>query len=222
MNERWKSVLIFCFLLSIPALMLIYPYLNSPSHGIHSPATGLDKEIPFLKIFVIPYIAWIGYIFVTLTFLCLKDRKLGYKTILVFDFGLLVCYIIYYFFQTEGPVRPVITGHDILSRLLQYVYLMDHPYNSFPNIHTMSSYLMMRAIRTSSWKNKWNQGIIYFCSTSIICATLFIKQHFLMDVLAAILLVECLFKSIEISFQVLFKQKGEGTYVKGKPNSYPI
>lgn len=222
MNEKLRPVLIFCILLSVPGLMLIYPYLNSPSHGIHSVATGFDKEIPFLKVFVIPYVAWIGYIFITLILLCAKDRTLGYKTILVFDLGLLVCYIIYYFFQTEGPILPIISGHDFLSELLQYVYRIDQPYNSFPSIHTMSSYLLMRAIRGSSWKNKWNQGIIYFCSTSIICATLFIKQHFLMDVLAAILLVESLYKMVEIAFQVTFKQRGERKYVSRKPDSYPI
>lgn len=203
MNQKWKTVGVLCFLLSRPAMMLVYPYLNTPTRGVHSLVTSLDNAIPVVKWFVIPYVAWVAYISITLIYFCFKDRTLGFKTILVFDLGLLVCFLIYYFYQTVGPVRPVISGHDFLSRMLAYVYQMDQPYNSFPSIHVMSSYLLIRAIRNRSWKNKWIGWMIGCFSTSIILATLFIKQHVIIDVLAAILLVECLFKMVEIVYRWL-------------------
>lgn len=198
MNKNWKIVGMLCFLLSIPALMLVYPYLNTTTHGVHTLVTSIDKAIPVVKWFVIPYVAWVGYITITLVYFCFKDRTLAFKTILVFDLGLLACFLIYYFYQTQGPVRPEISGHDFLSRMLQYVYQIDHPYNSFPSIHVLSSYLMLRAIRNSQWKNRWIQWSIVCFSTSIILATLFIKQHVILDVIAAILLVEGLFKMVEL------------------------
>jgi membrane-associated phospholipid phosphatase len=222
MNENWKQVGILCFLLSIPAIMTIYPYLNTPERGVHTLVTSIDKAIPVVKIFVVPYIAWMGYLAITLIYLCFKDRTLACKTILVFDLGLLTCFIIYYFFQTQGPVRPEITGHDFLSQMLNYVYQIDHPYNSFPSIHVMSSYLMIRAVRNSSWKNKWNQWIIGCCSTSIILATLFIKQHVIMDVAAAILLVECLFKGVEVVHQWLVVPNRAVKQVVKNPSSYSV
>jgi hypothetical protein len=198
MNKKWKIGGMLCFLLSIPTLMLVYPYLNTPTRGVHSLVTNLDKAIPVVKWFVIPYVAWVGYLTITLVYFCFKDWTLAFKTIFVFDLGLLVSFLIYYFYQTEGPVRPVIVGHDFLSRILEYVYQIDHPYNSFPSIHVMSSYLMIRAIRNCSWKNKWTQWVNGCFSTSIILATLFIKQHVILDVMAAIILVECLFKIVEV------------------------
>jgi hypothetical protein len=198
MNKKWKIVAMLCFLLSIPAMMLVYPYLNTPARGVHSLITSLDNAIPVAKWFVIPYVAWVGYLTITLIYFCFKDSTLAFKTILIFDLGLLSCFIIYYFYQTVGPVRPEITGDDFLSLMLQYVYKIDQPYNCFPSIHVMSSYLMIRAIRNCSWEKWWIQWGIRCFSISIILATLFIKQHVLMDVFFAILLVECLFKIVDV------------------------
>jgi hypothetical protein len=198
MNNKWKIVGMFCFLLSIPAIMMVYPYLNTPTRGVHTLVTSFDKAIPVVKLFVVPYVAWVGYLTTTLIYFCFKDSTLAFKTILVFDLGLLACFIIYYYYQTVGPVRPEITGDDFLSQILQYVYKIDQPYNCFPSIHVMSSYLMIRAIRNCSWKKWWINWCIRCFSTSIILATLFIKQHVIMDVLAAILLVECLFKLVDL------------------------
>lgn len=219
MNEKVKQLGLLCFLLSIPALMWIYPYINTPYRGVHTLATSLDKSIPFIKIFVIPYAAWVVYVFLTLIYLCFKDRTLAFKTILVLDIGLVICFIIYYFFQTEGPVRPIISGDDVLSRTLQYIYRIDHPYNSFPSIHVMSSYLLIRAFRNRPWKNKWFIGGF---STAIILSTLFIKQHFIMDVIAAILLVECVFISVDMVYKWLFVQNRTLKEVAKQPSSYTV
>ncbi|MBT2656047.1 phosphatase PAP2 family protein [Bacillus sp. ISL-18] len=198
MNKKWKIVGMLCFLLSIPAIMLIYPYLNTPSRGVHTLVTSLDKAIPVVKWFVIPYVAWVGYVTITLIYFCFKDPALAFKTILVFDLGLLICLLIYYFYQTVGPLRPEIIGHDVLSQLLQYVYQIDQPYNCFPSIHVLSSYLMIRTVRNHPHLNKWIRWIIVCFSTSIILATLFIKQHVILDVVAAILLVNGLYKMVDV------------------------
>ncbi|MBM7653418.1 phosphatase PAP2 family protein [Neobacillus cucumis] len=207
MNKKWKIVGMLCFLMSIPAMMLVYPYLNTPTRGVHTLITSLDKAIPVVKWFVIPYVAWVGYLTITLIYLCFKDSTLAFKTILVFDLGLLACFIIYYFYQTVGPVRPEITGNDLISQLLKYIYQIDQPYNCFPSIHVMSSYLMIRSIRNCSWRNGWIKWGIRGFSTSIILATLFIKQHVLMDVFAAIILVECLFKMVDVVYGWLLVPK---------------
>jgi hypothetical protein len=220
MNQKWEKVGTLCFLFSVPALMFIYPYLNTSDRGVHSLITNLDKAIPVIKIFVVPYVAWLGYISLSLIYLCFKDHPLAFKTIIVFDLGLMICFIIYYFFQTEGPVRPVITGNDFLSRMLEYVYGIDHPYNSFPSIHVMSSYLLIRAIRGSSWKKQWHKWTIGCFSTSIILATLFIKQHVIMDVISSIILVEVLFKSVEIMYGWLSLHNRTLKEAARQPSSY--
>ena len=220
MKQKNQLIGLLCLMLSIPGLMWIYPSINTPARGVHILMTSLDQAIPFIKIFVIPYAAWVVYIFLTLIYLCFKDRTLAFKTLVVFDIGLIICFIIYYFFQTQGPVRPIITGNDLLSRTLQYIYSIDHPYNSFPSIHVMSSYLLMRAIRSRSWKTKWIQWFILGFSTSIILATLFIKQHMVLDVVAAIVLVEFLFKGVDIVYTWLSLQNRKLKDVVKQPSSY--
>ena len=89
MNKKWKIVAMLCFLLSIPAMMLVYPYLNTPARGVHALITSLDNAIPVVKWFVIPYVAWVGYLTITLVYFGFKDSTFAFKTILVFDRGLL-------------------------------------------------------------------------------------------------------------------------------------
>jgi membrane-associated phospholipid phosphatase len=222
MREKFQLIGLLCFLLSIPGLMWVYPYINTPYRGVHSLITSVDKAIPFIKIFVIPYAAWVVYIFLTLIYLCFKNRALAFKTILVFDIGLIICFITYYFFQTQGPVRPILTGNDWLSRILQYIHSIDQPYNSFPSIHVMSSYLLIRAFRNQSWKNRWQQWFIGGFSTSIILATLFIKQHMVMDVVGAILLVEFIFKGVDIMYKWVFIQNRKLKDAAKHPGSYTV
>jgi hypothetical protein len=45
MTQKWKKVGALCFLLSVPVLMLIYPYLNTSDRGVHT------HTVPFCKRF---------------------------------------------------------------------------------------------------------------------------------------------------------------------------
>ncbi len=54
MCNNWEIASVQCFLLSIPLMMLVYPYLNP--RGVHTLNTSLDKAIPVVKWMVVPYV----------------------------------------------------------------------------------------------------------------------------------------------------------------------
>jgi membrane-associated phospholipid phosphatase len=207
---KCKENLIFLLLMgSIPLVNIFYPILNSSNRGVNSLVTDLDRGLPLLKVFILPYISWYGFIFITLAYLCLKDRRGYFKTLISINLSLLVCYTIYFFYQTTVP-RPIINETDWLTELVALIYQADEPFNCFPSIHCLTSYLMMKAINNSSAKNLYNQSIIYPLAILIILSTLFVKQHVFLDVIIAILLGDIIYDFVTI-------MEGEGGRLwKGK------
>jgi membrane-associated phospholipid phosphatase len=188
-----ENILPLCLLLSIPLLNIIYQVLNHGERGARQLITAVDKQIPFLEIFVIPYLLWYAFIFLMFVYFAIFDRSTYYRTLLSFCAGMLVCYVIYFFFQTTVP-RPELQGAGILTDMVRYVYNADEPFNCFPSIHVLSSYLMIIAIRHSKLWTIKKDLIVSSIAYSIILSTLFIKQHVVLDIVAGVLLGSLLFK----------------------------
>lgn len=182
-------------LLIIPIINLFYMFLNNDARGVSYLVTDFDRMLPMVNIFVIPYLGWYGFIIFTLCYFLWKDRKLYYTTLWSMILGMLISYVVYFFFQTSVP-RPEVLGEDWLSQLVLLVYNTDQPYNCFPSIHCLTSYLMMRALASSSFKNKWNMMIIFSFGSIVLLSTLLIKQHVVMDVFASIILVHIVFSLV--------------------------
>ena len=195
MNKIKDTMKHLSFMLSIPALNVFYLLLNNPYRGVHSLVTDIDRSLPFLSIFILPYSSWSIFIFATLTYLCLRDRKTYYNALASVNISLIICYLIYFFYQTTVP-RPVLVGDDIFTQMVTWVYRNDQPFNCFPSIHCLLSYLMIVAINTSKIKNKKNSFIICGIASLIILSTLFVKQHVLLDAIAAMLLGEIIYKAV--------------------------
>lgn len=177
-------------MLVFPVLGLMYAWTNSvDNREVYHLVTAMDETIPFVKAFALPYSIWIFYIYVCLIYFFMKDVNVFYRALMTYVVCTLICYLIYSVFQTTVP-RPIVTGSDPISQLMSYIYQRDRPYNCFPSIHCFSSYLVMRTIWTSSFRNKWNVTLITTMSSIIIMSTLFVKQHVIMDALAGIFLVE--------------------------------
>lgn len=197
MKQNIKDLPAFGLMLLIPFVNQFYVALNNDDRGVHSLITDIDRAIPFVKAFIIPYVSWYVFIFLCLGYFFLKERKLYYKTLASLLIGLFACYTVYYFFQTTiMPIRPEITGKDWLSRLIQVVYSKDNPFNCFPSIHCFTSFLIMRAIHHSTSCSRLSRLFIYGLGSTIVLSTLFMKQHVVLDVVAAAILAHSVFMAI--------------------------
>lgn len=197
MNKPWMHNKIKRFwplitMLIFPVLGMIYAKVNRPTGRVFSLMTDIDYAIPFVKYFVLPYSIWIFYIYVCLVYFFIKDPRIYFRSLLTYTVCAIICYMIYSVFQTTVP-RPTLYGDDVFTKLMRFVYNRDQPFNCFPSIHCFSSYLMMKALHSSSFKNWKNRFFIYGMSSLIILSTLFVKQHAIMDVLSAFLLVEIVY-----------------------------
>ncbi|WDU83138.1 phosphatase PAP2 family protein [Caloramator sp. Dgby_cultured_2] len=103
------------------------------------------------------------------------------------------CYIL--FFPTTVP-RPLLKGDDIFIKAVNFIYKRDNPYNCFPSIHVLDSFLAAVYINREeniSYKLKITSSVISF---SIILSTLFIKQHYVYDALSAMVLAYIMYYSL--------------------------
>lgn len=193
-KSNWAAL---SLMLTIPILSISYVLLNNDNGGraVHSLVTRWDEAIPFLKIFIMPYMLWYPVIFGALYYVCVRDRATYYQTLLSLDIGLMASYLIFYFYQTTVP-RPDLAGDDPLTAVVRLVYAADQPFNCFPSIHVLTSYLVMRAVNHSPHASRMARFVVSGASTLIILSTLFVKQHVLLDAAGAILIGELLFRLV--------------------------
>lgn len=187
-----KDVMAVALIFTVPLLNIIYTVINGSSSVVYNLVTDMDNKIPFVKYFILPYNLWYPFIISTLFYLCFTDRRIFYKTVLSIDMGLICCYIIYILFQTTVP-RPVLVGDDLLTRLVKLTYRMDEPYNCFPSIHVLTSYIMMKAVHRSRAGSIPAVTAVYAAAGTIIVSTLFVKQHVVMDIFSGIILGNAVF-----------------------------
>lgn len=192
MKERLYAL---SLLLTIPLLQIIYGSLNNCERGVNSLLTDLDKSLPLVKQFIIPYMSWYVFIYFVLILLLFIDKETYFKTLFAIDICFIICFFIFYFYQTIVP-RPKLTGDDLFIKLIRIVYSYDNPYNCFPSIHCLTSWLMIRAIGTSKINNKINSFIINSIAITIILSTQFIKQHVLLDAISGIILANIVFNLV--------------------------
>lgn len=189
-TKAWVSYLLACSgLLMIPLVGLIYIHLNQDSGTVYSLMTDLDRQIPFIQGFVVPYLFWYVFLAVGFLYLAYQDRSNYFQTLVEFIIGLLLCYSVYAIYQTTVP-RPDIEGSDWLLRTVQWVYRSDEPFNCFPSTHVLTAYLMMRAYLRSVPIALRYKIIAAGMSILIIVSTLFVKQHVLLDIVGAVLVAE--------------------------------
>jgi hypothetical protein len=127
-----------------PVLGIIYGWLNLRNSEAIELSTPIDSYIPFLTVFIIPYIAWYAYLFLAIFFFWFMDRIVYWKTLLMIAVGEVICFTIYYFYQTTVP-RPELQGNSIFTTLTALIFRNDEPVNCFPSIHVLTTSIVMLA-----------------------------------------------------------------------------
>lgn len=151
---------------------------------------ALDDAIPFNELFLIPYLFWfvflIGMLAYTLFFEPESFRRMMYFIMLTYT----VAIVTYFVFPNCQLLRPEEFERDnILTRFMARFYAFDTNTNVCPSIHVLGSF----AVAFAAWDTerfsapgwKWAFGLT---ALLISVSTLFVKQHSVIDVIAALLL----------------------------------
>ncbi len=187
-SERFRHLLL---LLYWPVYGLLFLFVERfyavdfyyPMHCI------LDDYIPFAEIFLIPYLFWFVFLVGIHLYTLLYDldafRKMMYFIIATYSVAILA----YLFFPTCQNLRPEQFARDnILTRFMAHFYEFDTNTNVCPSIHVIGSFAVMfaglhcKGLQNTAWK-------AFFIITTILISlsTVFLKQHSVLDVLAALI-----------------------------------
>ena len=152
---------------------------------------ALDDVIPFCEYFVVPYLLWFGYVAVTVCWLCIKDKEEGGRLVAFLIAGMTVFIVISAIFPNGLHLRPRTFARDnIFVDMVRKLYVADTSTNVVPSIHVYNSIGIMIAVcRTKLLKkHRLIKGGMLILGVSIICSTVLIKQHSMLDVLTACIL----------------------------------
>lgn len=155
--------------------------------------TELDEILPFCEYFVIPYLLWFAFVAVTVMYFAffVKNRKEYDQLMWSFCIGMTLFVVISFLFPNGQKLRPRLAGEDgFFIDLVRMVYSKDTPTNIFPSIHVYNSVVCCTAILKNEQcrANRWITISALVLTVLIIAATVFIKQHSIIDLVGALLL----------------------------------
>ena len=145
--------------------------------------TFIDQYIPFIDLFVIPYILWFPYIILGFIFFILNDTKGFYRTCFYIFGGMYFCLFIYMIFPNAQGLRVNLNSNQPLQYLLSIIYSVDTSTNVCPSIHVYNSIMMyVSLMKNDFFRNNKIINILTATLTISIClSTIFTKQHAFID-----------------------------------------
>jgi len=154
----------------------------------------LDACIPFREIFIVPYLLWFPFIAVSILYFIFRDKTEYYRLCGLLITGMTVFLLVSTIFPNGVALRPVLgkLGRDnIFLDLVAALHQADTSTNVCPSIHVYNSLAVCVAFFASTHlkgKHVIKAGILVL--TILIClSTVFLKQHSVVDVFWAFVLM---------------------------------
>jgi len=174
----------------ISALYGIVGYTNyqlTPTSRYYDLTSSLDLMIPFQLTFAWPYLFYYVLLGVPLFIRLPRAQMLRLWKNLAWASA--VSAVLFLLIPTFPPRPDDIQNLNGLSAwIIKWIYLIDPPSNCFPSLHVLHSFLLAISYYQFAKTRKW--GILFLLmATGVAFATVFIKQHYILDVVAAMLLL---------------------------------
>ena len=178
------AVMLLGQLLAFYATRLLLPYL--PQHSFE---TALDAAIPvraeWIIIYYLTFVFWIASAVLILS----ESRAYARRMVQGYLIAMLISGVIFLVWPTT-LTRPVPPDTGLFNILLTLLYQMDAPVNLCPSLHVLITYFCIRAAMGSRIVPRWYLPASWVFLALVCLCILFVKQHVLVDIPAAILVAE--------------------------------
>ena len=149
---------------------------------------ALDDAIPFCEIFLIPYLFWFVFLVGVLVYTFFCDTAAFTRMMKFIIVSYTAAILIYILFPNCQELRPQVFRRDnFLTRFIAGFYEFDTNTNVCPSIHVIGSVAAMLAAWDSRHFNTPGWRAAFAVAAFLISvSTVFIKQHSVLDLAAAI------------------------------------
>ena len=152
---------------------------------LHNVVSKLDLFFPTLTVFIVPYFIFIIFFFVASYFMGVKDRLLLHRFTTTLIISATIGSLIFL-------IYPTYVDHDVFNiknGILNFIYRNDVGKNACPSFHVLMVWCIWVHFRQLEISKKIKLSV-HILTYLIVFSTVLIKQHGLIDVPAAIVIVE--------------------------------
>ncbi|PKK94654.1 MAG: hypothetical protein CVV60_05340 [Tenericutes bacterium HGW-Tenericutes-5] len=173
---------------------------------------SFNEKVPFLPWTIYPYIVAYPFWAMTFIYISIRSRENMYKIALMALVTFTVCGIWYFFWQSDVAAWRLTSGLFLNDNLLTprtdltftesivvWIYNAAGPRNALPSMHTLMSWLCIIALRLDKKIPVLPKIIIWVMSLAIIIATQTLKQHYVIDLIAGVILAEAAYWTLKNS-----------------------
>lgn len=158
-----------------------------PAERCHPVHCWLDDVIPFHEIFVIPYVFWYFLIVASLLYFLLYNVQQFKNLQTYIIITQLVAMAIYILFPSRQDLRPTVFPRDnVLTHIVAFLYAADTNTGVCPSLHVAYSLGIASTWLKERTAPRWLKAGIVLAVLCICLSVAFVKQHSVLDILAAI------------------------------------
>lgn len=181
----------------------------------YSIALGIDAALPFIPafiiIYVLSYLQWV----VGFGLVAAESKEVCYRVISSEIIAKIICFAIFLLLPTSMN-RPDTAGNGFFGDLTELIYLLDTPTNLFPSVHCLESWILFRTAHKITRHKKWLVPMWFIFALLVFASVLFVKQHLILDIPAAILVAEIgLFLGKKLKAERIFERINQ-KFLKGE------
>lgn len=192
MRQFIKNHKYYLLLLYFPFYLAAFYFLEKMKPDkIHILDCAVDQYIPFVEIFIIPYLLWFVFIGAFGFYFMFREKE-SFCSMMYFGMiGMTIFLIISWLYPNGLSLRPEAFARDnVFVDLVKWIYSMDTPTNVLPSIHVFNSVGVCCAIHHSGrlQRHVAVQRGATALTVLIILSTMFIKQHSVVDVMMGLAL----------------------------------
>ena len=186
-STDYKHLLLLIFW---PVFGILFSYVEKyyPVEHYTPVYSVIDDFIPFFEWFVIPYLFWFVYLAGMVIYTALYDIGAFRKMMLFVIITYTLTIVIYLIWPTCQELRPAAFERDnIFTRIMSDYYAYDTNTNVCPSLHVIGAVAVQFAFLHLQEKKHIGWHIAFIITTILIClSTVFLKQHSIIDVFAAV------------------------------------
>ena len=158
-----------------------------PEENCHVIYCSLDDWIPFCELFVIFYVGWYGLIAFSLVYFLLRATDSFRKLQTYFIVVQMLATVVYILYPSRQELRPeVFPRENILTDILTVIYRVDTPTGICPSLHVALSAGIASAWLRQKRAKSWLKVVIVLLCLGVCASVIFVKQHSVLDILAAV------------------------------------